>query len=271
LRSIAGYLEWEEQNGFSGIISINIKNKPLYTRTFGYSNIEKQVPINSETVFDIGSLTKQFTAAGILKLEIEGKIDIDDNLGKFFPDIPEDKMPITLHQLMTHTSGLKRSFGRDYSRTSKSDFLRILFSSELRHEPGSTYYYSDAGYSLLGAVIEKVTDLSYEEYLQEKIFKPAGMGHTGYVLPHWREEQIAHGYKKCKDWGKPMDMPWSSDGPYWNLKANAGLLSSSEDLMAWMTRACPWVFPSLLKFLLWLWLGCYQIFKKYRFDISQWR
>lgn len=227
------YLNWEEQNGFSGIISINIQDQPTYSRSFGYSNIEKQIPVSDRTVFDIGSLTKQFTASGILKLEMEGKLSVKDTLGKFFPDIPEDKLSISLHQLMTHTSGLKKSVGSDYKRTSKSNFLKNLFSSNLISKPGTKYNYSHSGYSLLGAVIEEITGEAYEEFLREKLFKPAGMDQTGYVLPLWEEEQIAHGYRQCKDWGKPMDMPWSSNGPYWNLKANGGLLSSSADLLSW--------------------------------------
>ena len=60
------------------------------------------------------------------------------------------------------------------------------------------------------------------------------MNNTGYVIPLWEEEQIAHGYRRCRDWGKPMDLPWASDGPYWNLKANAGLISSSQDMLSWI-------------------------------------
>ncbi len=231
---ISSYLDWEEQNGFSGIISIKIKDQPIFSRTFGYANKEKQIPISNQTVFDIGSLTKQFTASGILKLEIEGKLSVEDTLGKFFPDIPEDKRSINLHQLLTHTSGLIKSVGNDYKRTNKSDFLNSLFSSELISDPGTSYQYSHAGYSLLGAVIEKVSGMTYEEYLNEKLFKPAGMEHTGYVIPLWEEGNVANGYRKCEDWGKPMDMPWSTDGPYWNLKANGGMISSSSDLMSWM-------------------------------------
>ena len=82
------YLDWEEENGFSGIISIKIKDKPVFSRSFGYANEDKLSSISSQTVFDIGSLTKQFTAAGILKLEMEGKLNVEDSLVKFFPDIP---------------------------------------------------------------------------------------------------------------------------------------------------------------------------------------
>ncbi len=233
-QKIDNYLDQEGQNGFSGIINIKIKDKPLYTRAFGYANREEKVQINASTVFDIGSLTKQFTAAAILKLEMEEQLRVEDSLIKFFPDIPSDKSSITLHQLLTHTSGLKKSIGYDYARSSKSEFLEQLFKSKLDAIPGTRYKYSHAAYSLLGAVIESVSGSTYEEYLKEKLLDPAGIRNTGYVLPRWEEKQIAHGYRKCKDWGKPMDLPWSSDGPYWNLKANAGLISSSEDLLKWM-------------------------------------
>jgi CubicO group peptidase (beta-lactamase class C family) len=110
-QKIDKYLDLEDQNGFSGIINIKIKDKPLYTRAFGYANKEEKVKINAATVFDIGSLTKQFTAAAILKLEMEGQLRVEDSLIKFFPNIPSDKSSITLHQLLTHTSGLKKSVG----------------------------------------------------------------------------------------------------------------------------------------------------------------
>lgn len=233
LQKIDAYLDLEQENGFSGLVSVKLEDE-LYTRGFGYANFNKEYKNSENTVFDIGSLTKQFTAAGILKLEMEGKLTVEDSLGKFFDDIPGDKSAITLHQLLTHTSGIKRSMGYDYKRTSRNEFLRNVFSSELRFTPGSEYSYSHAAYSLLGAVIEEVSGSSYEEYLNEKIFKPAGMENTGYVIPLWENQQIAHGYRRCKDWGKPMDMPWAIDGPYWNLKANAGLISSGNDLISWI-------------------------------------
>lgn len=234
IHKIDRYLDWEDQNGFSGIISVKIKDKPQYTRSFGFANTEANVTITPKTVFDIGSLTKQFTAAAILKLEMEGKLSVNDTLGRFFPQVPNDKEGISLHQLLTHTSGLKKSSGYDYQRTSKKEFLEEIFNSELLHNQESAYSYSHAGYSLLGAVIEEVSGLSYEDYLRKNIFLPAGMESTGYVNPLWEEQQIAHGYRRCRDWGKPMDFPWASDGPYWNLKANGGMLSSSSDLNAWI-------------------------------------
>ena len=233
-QNINRYLDWESQNGFSGFISIQFKDKPLFSRAFGYANKERGTAFANSTVIDIGSLTKQFTAAGILKLEMEGLLSVNDSLGKFYPDISGDKEFITIHQLLTHTSGLRKSLGYDYERANKSDFLGKLFASDLVSKPGEKYNYSHAGYSLLGAIIEQISGMNYEKYLSDKLFKPAGMEKTGYVIPMWEENQVAHGYSKCKDWGKPMDMPWAADGPYWNLKANGGMLSCSSDLMAWM-------------------------------------
>lgn len=233
-QKIDHYLNMEEENGFSGVITVKIKDKPVFTRSIGYANRENKILNTQNTIFDIGSLTKQFTAAAILKLEMEGKLNINDSLISIFPKLPDDKRSITIHQLLTHTSGLKKLLAYDYSRTTKAEFIRNLFSSELKNEPGEEYYYSHAGYSLLGVIIEEVSGKTYEAYLNEKLFSPANMKQTGYVMPHWDEEDVAHGYRRCRDWGKPMDMPWSSNGPYWNLHANAGLLSSSSDLLAWL-------------------------------------
>lgn len=234
INKIDDYLDWEEQNGFSGIIKIKIKDEVEFTRTFGYANREEQIPINEKTVFDIGSLTKHFTAAAILKLEMEGKLNVRDSLPKFFSNVPDDKASISIHHLLTHTSGLKATLGLGFRRSTKAQMLDKLFDSELISDPGTQYNFSHLGYSLLGAIIEKISGKSYEQYLNDKIFKPAGMSNTGYVLPLWREEEIAHGYRNCRDWGKPMDGPWDVDGPYWNIRANGGLLSSAEDLMLWL-------------------------------------
>jgi CubicO group peptidase (beta-lactamase class C family) len=227
------YLELESQQGFSGVISIKTPDNELIFRSFGYADKVKKIENSRKTVFDIGSLTKQFTGAAILKLEEEGKLSVTDSLYKFFPNIPADKKDITIHQLLTHSSGIQRRIGSDFEKLGTDVFLERVFQTPLVFIPGEQYGHSHAGYSILGVIIEKISGITYEKYLKTRFFDPLGMNSTGYVLPTWNFSNVANGYRKCRSWGKPMDLNWGPEGPYWNLKANAGLLSSAEDLMAW--------------------------------------
>jgi CubicO group peptidase (beta-lactamase class C family) len=106
--------------------------------------------------------------------------------------------------------------------------------SKLRSKPGERYRYSNVGFSLLGGVIEIVTGQSYERYLHDQLFVPAGMNKTGYVIPNWKPEELAHGYlRNGKDWGTMPDKPRDSDGPYWHLRCNGGVLSTVTDMYRW--------------------------------------
>jgi len=227
------YLSLEAQQGFSGVVAIRTESGQMIYRAYGYSDKERVLENNVKTVFDIGSLTKQFTGAAILKLEEEGLLSVNDSIIKFFPTIPDDKKNITIHQLLTHSSGLPFSLGSDFEKLNSGIFIERTFATDLLFTPGEKYSHSHAGYSFLGIIIEKVSGMKYEEYLRNRFFTPLGMSSTGYVLPNWDFSNIANGYRKCRNWGKPMDLNWGTEGPYWNLKANAGLLSTAEDLMKW--------------------------------------
>jgi len=222
-----------EAKGFSGVLFVMHENKVILAKGYGQADRERKVPFATETVFDIGSITKQFTGAAILKLEMQGKLTVSDPISKFFKDVPEDKKNIPLHELLTHSAGFVQSLGGDYDKVSREGFIKLAFASKLRSAPGKTYHYSNAGYSLLGAVIEQVTGGSCESYLHKNLFKPAGMLQTGYVIPKWKMEAHAVNYKKDKRWGTPLDHAWADDGPYWHLQANGGILSTVGDLHRW--------------------------------------
>lgn len=227
------YIDLEAGQGLSGIIAVLKSSGDIFYKAAGFADREQQVGIDENTVFDIGSLTKQFTGAALLKLEMDGKLSVDDSLSSFFENLPPDKAAITIHQLLTHSSGFPKRIGSDFENLKKEEFLNRAFNTPLLYNPGERFEYSHSGYSLLGILIERVSGLSYESYLNKAFFTPLGMNHTGYVIPSWDPNQVANGYRKCKNWGKPMDLSWGPEGPYWNLKANAGLLSTASDLMIW--------------------------------------
>lgn len=236
---------------FSGSILIARGDTIVFERGFGLADIEHNQSFNADTVLDVLSLTKQFTAAAILKLEERGKLSVDDTLDQFFDNVPNDKKRITLHQLLNHTSGLKRDYKWDYRKVTRDELEKNILNSRLHSSPGEEYRYSNIGYSLLGIIIEKVSGKGYEEFLNEQLFQPSGMTQTGYRLPQWEPNNFAVGYRSraitfggwlaraanwlgADDrWGTPLDQYWAEDGPWWNLRANGGLLSTLNDLYRW--------------------------------------
>jgi len=233
---LESYINECNKNGLSASVLVAKDGDILYSGGVGLRNKTEKLPVTEETIFTIGSLTKQFTATAILKLQEEGKLSGNDSIYKFFEDVPKDKQNITIHQLLTHTSGIvgNLGYGVDFVPISKEQFLSETFNSPLDFEPGKQYSYSNVGYSILAMIIEKVTQTDYETYLQENLFQKAGMKHTGYLFPKWDTFQIAHGYKCGEDWGTHL-IKWKADSNQisWHLKGNGGILSNPSDLYKW--------------------------------------
>jgi len=193
---IDSYLSNGIANGFSGAILVIKEGELIINKGYGLANKDSKNLNNPNTIFDIGSNTKQFTSTAILKLVELGKLKLTDSLSKFFKNLPIKKQSITIHQLLTHTAGFLDSLGRDFSEISQKDFFEKLFASKLLTEPGEKYSYSNTGYSILGRIIELASGQSYEAFLNEHLFTPAGMLQTGYLLPKWDTKQMSHGYNR---------------------------------------------------------------------------
>lgn len=213
---------------------IELDGKKVISKGYGYRNLELKERNTPNTIFGIGSLTKQFTSSAILKLEMQGKLTTSDTITKYFQNVPGDKSTITIHDLLRHQSGLPSNLGGDYDSISETDFLDTLMKLSLRSETGTNFSYSNIGYSLLAIIIEKVSGETYEQYLYENLWKPAGMEKTGYSRPKFDDDLIAIGYGKNNTvWGKPTRKNWNGNEPYLNLKGNGGILSTTEDLYKW--------------------------------------
>jgi len=232
-QQMTNYLHEQEQEGFSGSVLVAEKGVIVLETGIGYADRESGRRETAETVFSVGSITKQFTAAAIIRLESEGRLTTGDSLKRYFPSAPEDKRNITIHQLLTHTAGFPDGLGDDYDTLRADAFLALAFQTPLAYTPGSRYRYSNVGYSLLGILVEKISGMGYEKYLHDKLFIPSGMMHTGYLLPDFKKDQLATGYRDGKRWGNAMDHPWLADGPGWHLRANGGILSTVGDLYKW--------------------------------------
>ncbi|MEP6496014.1 MAG: serine hydrolase domain-containing protein [bacterium] len=220
--------------GFSAVILIAKGDTILLRHGYGWADRGKKTPFRPNTIFDIGSITKQFTAAGILALEAQGKLSLQDPLSRYFPNAPADKASITLHQVMTHSAGFDDDFGPDYVVMTRDSLMGLVMASPLKFEPGKGWLYSNAGYSVMATILEKVSGVPYEPFLHDRLFGRAAMATTGYNIPHWDLTRFSRGYgSNNDDRGAPLEKLWAADGPYWNLKGNGGILSTVDDMYRW--------------------------------------
>jgi CubicO group peptidase (beta-lactamase class C family) len=215
--------------GFSGALLAVKDSEVILNKGYGMAVRSKGIPNTAQTVFCTGSITKQFTAAGIMKLEMMGKLRTEDSLGKYLNNVPEDKKKITLHHLLTHTSGLVQDVGGDYEIAARDETVKKILAQPLEFEPGTEFRYTNLGYTLLAAVIELVSVEPYEKFLNQHLFKPAGMDSTGYWGPGWSQMVVAHWYNGEIDNGIPLEKNY----PYWNLIGNGGILSTTDDMFRW--------------------------------------
>ncbi|HET9298331.1 MAG TPA: serine hydrolase domain-containing protein, partial [Candidatus Polarisedimenticolaceae bacterium] len=207
-RKADAWLTERAKAGFSGVVLAARDGKLVLAKGYGLADREAGTPFKVDSVFSIGSVTKQFTAAAILKLEQDGKLSVQDPITKFYPDAPVDKRAITLHQLLTHTAGLDSDFAGDYDAVDRDAYVGRILASKLRSTPGTTHHYANSGYSLLAAVVEKAAGMPYETYLREKLFLPAGMKETGYKQPAWPSSRVAVGYRGKERWGTILEKKW---------------------------------------------------------------
>ena len=177
---------WNNLNGPGGVVLVTQNNKTVFEKAYGLENISYKMPITSETVFNIGSVSKQFTAMGIVLLQMDGKLSIDDDIKKYLPELNNFGRPITIRHLLHHTSGFRSSpelFGlagwRDGDVISNEDAYRYLTKqTSLNFEPGSEFMYTNSGYILLAKIIENVTKQNFKSWMKEIIFQPLQMNAT---------------------------------------------------------------------------------------------
>jgi CubicO group peptidase (beta-lactamase class C family) len=226
------YLSDMEKAGNSGQVLVAMDGE-VYRRGFGKADKENDIPFTPETITGTGSITKQFTGAAILKLEMQGKLKTTDLLTKYFTNVPKDKQSITLHHLLTHSAGFQGAIGDDYVTISNDEFMDLALKSSLLFEPGKGYEYSNVGFTILAILVEQRSGMTYEEFMNKELFQPAGMTETGYILPDYTNKQLAVGYRNGKLWGKLNEKNWGKEGPYWHLKGNGGILSNGDDMYKW--------------------------------------
>ena len=234
VKDTRAWLNKLEKLGFAGVVLVEKDGNVLVAEGCGLSDRERHTEWSTKTICDIGSITKQFTATAILRLEEQGKLATTDPLSTHFTDVPDDKRDITLHQLLTHTSGIiDLEKADDYDPIERDEFMRRIFAQPLNSAPGDKYAYSNAGYSILGAIIEKTTGQSWEPFVRALLFLPQKMKDTGYIIPKWDDRRVVRGYAENGPWGTGIEKPMAKDGPFWVLRANGGIHSTAEDMRRW--------------------------------------
>ena len=221
--------------GFSGAVLVEKDGQVVLEKGYGLADREAKLPYTADMVSCIGSVTKQFTAAAILALEVEGKLKTGDLISKYLDGVPADKGAITIHHLLTHTAGFPGDLGgSDEEPISRDALVAKVLAAPLAHAPGDRFEYSNEGYSIAGAIVERVSGMGYEAYLRERLFLPAGMNDTGYQAPGWPLARLPVGYgQEGRRWGRVFKNGWLPDGPGWYLRANGGMHSTVRDLYRW--------------------------------------
>jgi CubicO group peptidase (beta-lactamase class C family) len=217
-------------------IAIMKHGKTVLAKGYGDADLENDVPATASTVYRIGSITKQFTAAAIMRLVEQGKLSLDDTLRKFLPDYPTQGNRVTIRHLLNHTSGIKSytSLGPKWQRVMRLDLapdsLVALFANEpFDFKPGERWLYDNSGYFLLGMIIEKVSGKTYAQYVKDELFTPLGLAGTIYCDQAPIIKHRAHGYEPKPNGQFINAAPLSMTQPY----AAGSLCSTVTDLVAW--------------------------------------
>jgi D-alanyl-D-alanine carboxypeptidase len=221
-----------------GAVVLIAKNgQPLLRKAYGMADIEKSVALKAEDVFRIGSITKSFTAMAIMLLEEEGKLSVKDEITRFLPDYPMQGHKITIEHLLTHTSGVANYADMPNVRNTVTltatplEVIDLFKNAPMMNAPGEQFVYNNSGYYLLGAVIEKVSGMSYADFMAKRIFAPLGMDNTA---SEGRERSVTHGAKRITGYrtqdGRFMLPPDTNS----NLTfSTGGLVSTADDLNRW--------------------------------------
>ncbi len=176
--------DWGEAARFNGFVYVVQHDRPLYARSFGLADRTSNRAATTDTSFRIGSITKQFTAAAILRLEQAGKLSVEDPVRKHLPEFPGPGKDVSIHQLLTHTAGIPsytndpKVVARKAERWTVAALLQTFWDRPLDFPPGTNHAYSNSGYAILGAIIERVSGRSYATFLRDELFAPAGMTRT---------------------------------------------------------------------------------------------
>ncbi len=228
---------------FSGVAMLAKNGAPVFQRAYGMANRERAIPNNLETAFNLGSINKAFTQIAILQLSTAGKLDLDSTLAVYWPDYPNDAVArkVTIRQLMRHTSGIGGNIfdsppgGTRHDVRSLKDYLALFVNEPPQFEPGARNAYSNAGYVVLGLLIERLSGQDYYTYVRDHIFEPAGMTRTGSFFVDSLPSNTAIGYTTGRE-DAPPGAPLHPNTPELPGRGSSagGGYSTAQDLLKFL-------------------------------------
>jgi len=230
--TIKTYLE--ENNVPGGLIAVASKGEIIHLREYGMANVELAVPVSGQTVFEIGSISKQFVSAVAMLLVEEGKLDLDDPIHRYLPDLPSEWLGVTMRQLLNHTSGIPdyeeiRTYDVYRFRLTPQEVIQIAHSRPMDFAPGTGWYYSNTGYFLASMIVERIEGRPLGQVLESRIFAPLGMTQTGMADPESIIHNRAAGYWVNKAGELINRNPTETS----STLGAGGLLSTARDLARW--------------------------------------
>jgi CubicO group peptidase (beta-lactamase class C family) len=217
--------------------AVSLNGETVFEKAFGLADMEHNVPNTPQTIFESGSVAKQFTAAALVLLQQDGKLSIDDPVRKYIPELPDYGSPLTIRHLLNHTSGL-RDWGTVISLTGAGRGDRVInqdlaldiitHQRALDFKPGSEYSYSNSGYNLAAIIIERVSKQKFPAFIEERLFKPLGMKNSS-----WRDDYQRIVPGRAQAYSRQGPGPWRLNMPFMNVYGNGGMLTTVGDWMKW--------------------------------------
>jgi CubicO group peptidase (beta-lactamase class C family) len=218
-------------------VGVAHRGRTLLTKGYGMANLEYGVPLGAGSVMESGSVAKQFTSAAVVLLQLDGKLNLDDDIRKHLPEVPDFGATITIRNLLTHTSGLRDQWGLlmltgNPPSTQVHTLPLILHlvtrQQELNFAPGSDYLYSNTGYALAAIIVERVSGKSLAQFSKERLFGPLGMPQTEWRADH---QKVVSG--RATAYQRRPDGSYATLMPFTNVYGNGGLLSTMADMLKW--------------------------------------
>ncbi len=228
---------WDRPESAGCAVGVARSGEVVYTHGYGMANLEYGIRIRPDTIFESGSVAKQFTAAAIVLLALDGKLSLDDPVRKYVPELPDFGTPILIRHFLNHTSGLRSQWpmltlaGRPPTRAvhTVDEILELVSGyKELNFKPGDEYLYNNTGFTLLSVVVERVSGKKFDDFCQERLFKPLGMTHT-----QWRDDFTEIVENRATAYSRLADGRFRTNMSFTNVIGNGGLLSTVGDFLIW--------------------------------------
>jgi CubicO group peptidase (beta-lactamase class C family) len=218
-------------------VAVSLNGDTVFEKAYGLAEIEHNVPNTPHTIFESGSVAKQFTAAALVLLEQEGKLKLEDPVRKYIPELPDYGVPLTIRQLLNHTAGI-RDWGSVMSLTGAGRGDRVITQAlaldVITHQrgldftPGSEYSYSNSGYNLAATIVERVSKQTFADFSAERLFKPLGMADSAV-----RDDYRRLVPRRAQAYSRQGTGPWRLDMPFMNVYGNGGILTTVGDWIKW--------------------------------------